>query len=36
MHKFADDITLSALGETISKLIHISESEINFAIDWYP
>ena len=36
MHNFADDNTLSAWGETFSKLIHTSESESNIAIDWSP
>ena len=34
MHNFADGNTLSAWGETFSKLICILESEGNIAIDW--
>ena len=34
MHNFADDNTLSAWGETVSKLIETLESESNIAIDW--
>ena len=33
MHNFADDNTLSIWGETVSKLIDISESKSNIAID---
>ena len=33
MHNFADDNTLSAWGETLSKLIGTLESESNIAID---
>ena len=35
MHNFADDNTLSAWGETVSKLIETLESESNIAIDWF-
>ena len=35
MHNFADDITLSAWGETISKLIDTLESESNIVINWF-
>ena len=35
MHNFADDNTLSAWGETVSKLIDTLESECNIAIDWF-
>ena len=35
MHNFADDNTLSAWGETASKLIDTLESESNIAIDWF-
>ena len=35
MHNFADDNTLSAWGETVSKLIDTLESESNVAIDWF-
>ena len=35
MHNFADDNTLSAWGETLSKLIGTLESENNIAIDWF-
>ena len=35
MHNFADDNTLSAWLETVSKLIDILESESNIAIDWF-
>ena len=35
MHNFADDNTLSAWGETLSKLIGTLESESNIAIDWF-
>ena len=35
MHNFADDNTLSAWGERISKLIDTLESESNIAIDWF-
>ena len=35
MHSFADDNTLSAWGETVSKLIDMLESESNIAIDWF-
>ena len=35
MHSFADDNTLSAWGETLSKLIATLESESNIAIDWF-
>ena len=35
MHNFADDNTLSAWGETVSKLIETLESESNMAIDWF-
>ena len=35
MHNFADDNTLSAWGETFSKLIDSLESESNIAIDWF-
>ena len=35
MHNFADDNTLSAWGETVSKLIDTLESESNIAIDWF-
>ena len=34
MHNFADDNTLSAWGETVSKLIDTLELESNIAIDW--
>ena len=34
MHNFADDNTLSAWGETVSKLIDTLETESNIAIDW--
>ena len=35
MNNFADDITLSAWGEALSKLIGTLESESNIAIDWF-
>ena len=35
MHNFADDNTLSAWGEKVSKLIDTLESESNIAIDWF-
>ena len=35
MHNFADDNILSALGETVSKLIETLESKSNIAIDWF-
>ena len=35
MHSFADGNTLSAWGETLSKLIGTLESESNIAIDWF-
>ena len=35
MYNFADDNTLSAWGETVSKLIDTLESESNIAIDWF-
>ena len=35
MHNFAGDNTLSAWGETVSKLIDMLESESNIAIDWF-
>ena len=35
MHNFADDNTLSAWGETVSKLIDTLESESNIAIGWF-
>ena len=35
MHNFADDNTLSAWGERVSKLIDTLESESNIAIDWF-
>ena len=35
MHNFADDNTLSAWGETVSKLIDTLESESYIAIDWF-
>ena len=35
MHNFADDNTLSAWGETVSKLIDTLESESNIAINWF-
>ena len=35
MHNFADANTLSAWGETVSKLIDMVESESNIAIDWF-
>ena len=35
MHNFSDDNTLSAWGETVSKLIDTLESESNIAIDWF-
>ena len=35
MHNFADDNTLSAWGETVSKLIDTLESESNITIDWF-
>ena len=35
MHNFADDNTLSAWGETVSKLIEMLESESNIAINWF-
>ena len=35
MHNFADDNTLFAWGETLSKLIGTLESESNIAIDWF-
>ena len=34
-HNFADDNTLCAWGETVSKLIDTLESESNIAIDWF-
>ena len=35
IYNFADDNTISAWGETISKLIDTLESESNVAIDWF-
>ena len=35
MHNFADDNTLSAWAEKVSKLINTLESESNIAIDWF-
>ena len=35
MHNFADDNTLSAWGETVSKLIDTLESESNIAFVWF-
>ena len=35
MHNFADANTLSAWGETLSKLIGTLESESNIAINWF-
>ena len=35
MHNFADDNTLSAWGETVSKVIDTSESESNIPFDWF-
>ena len=35
MYNFADDNTLSAWGETVSKVIDTLESESNIAIDWF-
>ena len=35
MCNFADDNTLSAQGETVSKLIDTLKSESNIAIDWF-
>ena len=35
MHNFADDNTLSAWGETLSKLIGMLGSESNIVIDWF-
>ena len=35
MHNFADDNTLSAWGETLSKLIDMLGSESNIVIDWF-
>ena len=35
MHNFADDNTLSAWRETVSKLIDTLESESNIVIDWF-
>ena len=35
MHNFADDNTLSAWEETVSKLIETLKSESNTAIDWF-
>ena len=35
IHNFADDNTLSAVGETLSKLIGTLESKSNIAIDWF-
>ena len=35
MHFFADDNSLSAWKETLSKLIDTFESESNIAIDWF-
>ena len=35
MHNFVDDNTLSAQGETVSKLIDTLESESKIAIDWF-
>ena len=35
MHNFADDNTLSASGETVSKLIDTLESESNIVINWF-
>ena len=34
MYNFADDDTLSAWGEIVSKSIDLLESESNIAIDW--
>ena len=35
MHHFADDNTLSAWRETVSKLINTLETEGDIAIDWF-
>ena len=35
MYNFADDDTLSAWGEIVSKSIDLLESESNIAIDWF-
>ena len=35
MHNFSDDNTLSAWGETVSKLIDTLEFESNIAFDWF-
>ena len=35
MHNSADDNTLFAWGETVSKLIVTLESERNIGIDWF-
>ena len=35
MHNFADGNSLSAWGETLSKLINTLQSESNIAIDWF-
>ena len=35
MHNFTDDNTLSAWGETVSKLTDTLESKSNIAIDWF-
>ena len=35
MHNFADDNTLSAWGETLSKLVDTLEPESNIAINWF-
>ena len=35
LHNFADDNSLSAWGETVSKLIDTLESESDIAIDWF-
>ena len=35
MHNFADDNTLSACRETVSKLIDMLELESNIATDWF-
>ena len=35
MHNFTDDNTLSAWGETLSKLVDTLEPESNIAINWF-
>ena len=35
MQNFADDNTLSAWEEVVSKLIDMLESESNITIDWF-